>query len=60
MTLTRSFPEIVVRRAECDAVFRAALLGETRGALQAGETDIADAVLRDCLGSTTGDDPILR
>lgn len=54
MPLTRSFKDTVKARAERDADFREALLGEGVDALLAGDLDTGKAILRDYINATVG------
>ena len=54
MPLTRSFKDTVKARAEHDADFREALLGESVDALLAGDLDTGKAILRDYINATVG------
>ena len=54
MVLTRSFDELVQKRAVDDLAFAEALLGEGINALLAGEVDVGTSLLRDYITATVG------
>ena len=54
MVLTRSFDELVQKRAADDLAFAEALLGEGINALLAGEVDVGTSLLRDYITATIG------
>jgi hypothetical protein len=54
MALTRSFKELVQRRAAKDRAFGAALLGEAIDTMLAGDVETGKAVLRDYIKATIG------
>ncbi|WP_437186774.1 transcriptional regulator [Planctomicrobium sp. SH668] len=54
MALTRSFKELVKSRADCDPVFRVALLQEAVELFVHGQTDDGKAALRAYINATIG------
>ena len=54
MVLTRSFDELVQKRAANDFAFAEAVLGEGVNALLAGEVDVGTSLLRDYITATVG------
>jgi len=54
MPVTKSFKELVVKRAQNDEEFRLGLLNEAMESLLAGESDIAKILLRDFINATVG------
>lgn len=56
MALTRSFKDLVQKRASSDPTFGEALLREGVDALLTGELDIGKALLRDYIAATVGFD----
>lgn len=54
MVLTRSFKDLVQKRAANDAAFAKALLAEGVSALLTGEVDVGKSLLRDYITATVG------
>ena len=54
MSLTRSFRETVLARAQRDPAYRDALLTEGVEALLSGDVDAGKAILRDYINATVG------
>lgn len=54
MALTRNFRDTVKARAQCDPVFRLALLQEGVACLLAGDMETGKAILRDYIHATVG------